>query len=344
MEKPNPASQKRPVTLADVAMLAGASSKTVSRVVNRDPNVSPAMRQRVEAAIRETGYQVNQAARALAAARSYLIGAFLPNIASFYQGEILRGAVNACRQHGYHLVVEEVDITAPTVVDSYTNGLRGARCDALLLAPPVCDDEALLDALDRDGVRYVRISPLKQPERSTALFADDRIGVEQLVRHLWDRGRRRFALIAGPADHASAAIRESAFADAVQSLGGDVGAIQRHQPDWMGPPIAEAGRNAALALLGNPLERPDALFAFNDEAAIGAMAGARDLGLSIPDDISIVGFDDSYVAQLAWPQLTTVHQPIADIAMKAIQIISEQADQTSDPAYLPTHLVVRASS
>lgn len=343
MNDPKISPQKRPVTLADVALLAGASSKTVSRVVNREANVSQATRQRVEAAIRETGYQVNQAARALAAARSYLIGAFLPNVASFYQGEILRGAVNACRQHGYHLVVEEVDISAPTVVESYMQGLRGARCDALLLAPPACDDEALLDALDRDGVRYVRISPAKQPERSTALFADDRQGVEQLVRHLWDRGRRRFALIAGPADHASAAIREQAFTDMVGQLGGDVGAIKRRHPEWL-ESMAEIGRDAALSLLADPADRPDALFAFNDEAAIGAMAGARDLGLSVPDDISIVGFDDSYIAQLAWPQLTTVHQPIADIAMRAIEIMSEQSDKASGSVYLPTHLVVRNSS
>jgi LacI family transcriptional regulator len=335
-------SRKRPVTLADVALLAGASSKTVSRVVNRDANVSQATRQRVEAAILETGYRVNQAARALAAARSYLIGLFLPSIPSFYQGEILRGAINACRQHGYHLIVEEIDIDAATVVDSYLNGLRGAGCDAFLLAPPVCDDEALLDALDRDGVRYVRVSPAKRPERSTALFADDRQGVEQLVHHLWDHGRRRFALIAGPTDHASALVRESTFAETVEKLGGSVSAIQRRQPEWLGP-MAEIGRDATLSLLANPAERPDALFAFNDEAAIGAMTAARDLGLSVPDDISIVGFDDSYVAQLAWPPLTTVHQPIADIAKRAIEIIATQEGQASKPVYLPTHLVVRNS-
>lgn len=343
MNDPTASPRKRSVTLADVAVLAGASPKTVSRVVNRDANVSQATRQRVEAAIRETGYRVNQAARALAAARSYSIGAFLPNIASFYQGEILRGALNACRQHGYHLVVEEIDADASIIVDSYMQGLRGAGCDALLLAPPACDDEALLDALDRDGVRYVRISPAKQPARSTALFADDRQGVEQLVRHLWDRGRRRFALIAGPADHASAAIREDIFADMVEKLGGRISAAQRRHPEWIGP-MVDVGRKAALSLLTGPGERPDALFAFNDEAAIGAMAAARDLGLSIPDDISIVGFDDSYVAQLAWPQLTTVHQPIAAIAMRAIEIISEQRDKAGGPVYLPTNLIVRGSS
>lgn len=342
MDQSAPPSPKRPVTLADVAALAGVSAKTVSRVVNRDANVSRATRDRIEAAVRETGYQVNQAARSLAAARSYLIGAFMPDIPSFYVGEIFRGAAKACRQHGYHLVVEEYTYGAETVVDSYRQGLRGAGCDALLLAPPVCDDEKLLDALDADGVRYVRIAPARQIERSTAVFADDRQGVEQLVHHLWEQGRRRFALIAGPSDHESASIREITFMQTLAGLGGDKGDVKRIQPDWRGV-MAEIGRTSALALLEGPGERPDAIFAFNDESAIGAMACARDLGLAIPEDIAIVGFDDSYIAQLAWPQLTTIHQPIADLAIRAIQVISEEKDKAGMSIYLPTNLVVRKS-
>lgn len=341
MKSPAPIS-KRPATLDDVAAIASVSAKTVSRVVNRDGNVSTATRERIEAAIHETGYQVNQAARSLAAARSYLIGAFMPDVASFYCGEIFRGAAKACRQHGYHLVVEEYTHGAETVLDSYRQGLRGAGCDALLLTPPVCDDDALLDALDADGVRYVRLAPARQPERSTAVFADDRQGVEQLVHHLWAQGRRRFALIAGPSDHMSASIREATFVQTLAALGGDTSAIKRRQPEWQGV-MAELGRNAAIDLLKGSGPRPDAIFAFNDEAAIGAMAGVRELGLSVPDDVAVVGFDDSYIAQLAWPQLTTIHQPIADLAIKAIQVISEQGDRTGRSIYLPTSLVVRGS-
>lgn len=341
--KPMPPASKKPATLDDVAAIAGVSAKTVSRVVNRNANVSVATRERIEAAIRETGYQVNQAARSLAAARSYLIGTFMPNIPSFYHGEIFRGAAKACRQHGYHLVVEEYDHGAETVLHSYERGLRGAGCDALLLTPPVCDDEALLDALDRDGVRYVRIAPAIQPERSTALFADDRQGVEQLVRHLWDRGRRNFALIAGPSDHVSAMVRQSTFEQTVESLGGDIANIRSHRPDWQGP-IAEEGRVAAVSLLEDISRRPDAIFAFNDEAAIGAMACARDMGLSIPEDIAITGFDDSYIAQLTWPQMTTIHQPIADLAIRAIKVISESKGEENEQIYLATRLVIRNSS
>ena len=172
---------KKPATLDDVAAIAGVSAKTVSRVVNRNANVSAATRERIEAAIRETGYRVNQAARSLAASRSFLIGAFMPHLSSFYFAEIFRGAAKACRQYGYHLVLEEFDHGADSVVDRYEQGLRGAHCDALILTPPVCDDEKLLDALDRDGLPYVRIAPGEQLGRSVAVGADERRAVDAAV-------------------------------------------------------------------------------------------------------------------------------------------------------------------
>lgn len=338
-----PTPSKPPVTLAHVAAIARVSPKTVSRVINRDTNVSPATKARVEAAIMETGYVVNLAARSLAASRSYLIGMFMPNMSSHYCAEIFRGAARACRQHGFHLVVEEYDFGAATVVDRYEYGLRSTRCEALLLIPPVCDDMPLLEALDRDGVRYVCISPGRHDDRTTAIFADDSQGVASLARHLWDRGCRRFGLIAGPSSHASAAIRETAFTDTLKGLGASPDDITMARPDWNGT-IAEVGRKAALSLLSGPQARPEAIFAFNDEAAIGAITCARDLGLNIPGDVAIAGFDDSYMAQLVWPQLTTVHQPIAEIAIKAIQVIAEEQPAEHRRIYMPTHLVVRDSA
>ncbi|MGV1683869.1 LacI family DNA-binding transcriptional regulator [Sphingopyxis sp. NJF-3] len=334
---------KKATTLDDVAMIAGVSAKTVSRVVNRDANVSAATRERIEAAIRETGYRVNQAARSLAASRSFLIGAFMPHISSFYFAEIFRGAANACRQHGYHLVLEEFDHGADSVVDRYEQGLRGAHCDALILTPPVCDDERLLDALDRDGLPYVRIAPGKQFTRSKAVSADERQGVEQLARHLWERGRRRFAIIAGPDDHTAAMVREKAFRDTLAVLGGNPANVSLARIE-LHDIISEAGRIATQHLLRNAETLPDAIFAFNDEVAIGTMAAVRDLGLSIPEDIAVAGFDDSYIAQLAWPPLTTVHQPIADLAFQAVAIIADAHVASLDTIFLPTNLVVRGTS
>ncbi|KGB55772.1 LacI family transcription regulator [Sphingopyxis sp. LC81] len=334
---------KKPATLDDVAAIAGVSAKTVSRVVNRNANVSAATRERIEAAIRETGYRVNQAARSLAASRSFLIGAFMPHLSSFYFAEIFRGAAKACRQYGYHLVLEEFDHGSDSVVDRYEQGLRGAHCDALILTPPVCDDEKLLDALDRDGLPYVRIAPGKQLGRSVAVGADERRAVEQLVRHLWDAGRRRFAIIAGPADHAAAMVRERAFCDALGALGGDPAGVALARIE-LNESIAEAGRIATLDLLRDVGQLPDAIFAFNDEVAIGAMAGIRELGRSIPEDIAVAGFDDSYIAQLVWPPLTTIHQPIADLAFQAVRLVADPEGFSTGNILLPTSLVVRGTT
>ncbi len=341
--KPIDAAVKKPATLDDVAAIAGVSAKTVSRVVNRDANVSAATRERIEAAIRKTGYQINQAARSLAASRSFLIGAFMPHLPSFYFAEIFRGAAKACRQYGYHLVVEEFDHGVDTMVDRYEQGLRSARCDALILTPPVCDDEQLLDALDRDGMPYVRIAPGKRPAVSPTLSADDGQGVRQLVEHLWTSGRRRFAVIAGPADHAAAMIRERSFAAALAEVGGDPARISLTRIE-LHESISESGRLATLDMLRRADPQPDAIFAFNDEVAIGAMAAARELGLSVPEDIAVAGFDDSYIAQLAWPPLTTIHQPIADLAFQAIGVVAGGDSFNASQILLPTRLVVRGTT
>jgi LacI family transcriptional regulator len=335
----------KPATLDDVARIAGVSAKTVSRVANRHANVSTATRERVEAAIRDTGYRVNQAARSLAASRSFLIGAFMPHMPAFYFSEIFRGAAKACRHYGYHLVVEEFDHGPHSVVDRYERGLRGTHCDALILTPPVCDDERLLDALDRDGVPYVRIAPGKQLDRSVMVAADEGIGVRQLARHLWDGGRRRFAIIAGPAEHAAAAFRETCFRDAVAALGGDAASVRLARIE-LDQSIAEAGRIAALDLLRDADPLPDAIFAFNDEVAIGTIAAIRELDRSVPRDIAVAGFDDGNIAQLVWPQLTTVHQPIADLAFQAVGIIANMdvKEGAAGNILLPTHLVVRGTA
>lgn len=344
MKSPVP-SVKRPATLDDVARIAGVSAKTVSRVVNRNANVSAATRERVEAAVRDTGYRVNQAARSLAASRSFLIGAFMPHLPTFYFSEIFRGAAKACRHYGYHLVVEEFDHGVDSIVDRYEQGLRGTHCDALILTPPVCDDERLLDALDRDGVPYVRIAPGKQVDRSVMVSADEGLGVQQLARHLWDGGRRRFAIIAGPAEHAAAAFRETCFRGAVAALGGDAEGMRLARIE-LDQSIAEAGRIAALGLLRGADPLPDAIFAFNDEIAIGTMAAIRELGRSVPEDIAVAGFDDGNIAQLVWPPLTTVHQPIADMAFQAVGIIANMDAKGGPPddVLLPTHLVVRGTT
>ncbi len=317
----------RRATLDDVAALAEVSPKTVSRVVNGDGVVSAKTRAKVEAAIAQTGFRINHAARALAGARSFLIGLFTIDGPSYFFSELYRAAARECKASAYHLVLEEYAAGATSYLPLYENGLKSIRCDGVILPPPVCDDLALLDALDRDGVRYVRLAPKQEPERSTAIYADDHIGAADLARHLWAQGWRRFTVVVGPEDHASAAVRRDAFVETLLTQGCDRSAIRL---------ITYERSNNAYSTMAQLIEdvfdglgKQEAVFAFNDEIATKVMHGARERGLDLPRDLAIAGFDDSDAAKVTWPTLTTVHQPVAEFARLAV------AELTAYPATPP---------
>jgi LacI family transcriptional regulator len=141
-------------------------------------------------------------------------------------------------------------------------------------------------------------------------------------------------------------VREGAFCDALAVLGGDPArvSLSRIELHELHESISDAGRIATLRLLQGAKQFPDAIFAFNDEVAIGAMAAVRELGQSVPEDIAVAGFDDSYIAQLVWPPLTTIHQPIADLAFQAVGIIADPDGFDPDHPLLQTKLVIRGTS
>ncbi|MFC4256488.1 LacI family DNA-binding transcriptional regulator [Altererythrobacter xixiisoli] len=344
------------VTLDDVAVLAAVSAKTVSRVVNGDARVSPDTRQRVQAAIASLGYRPNLAARSLATSRSGLIGMFAPLIGgSHFFGELMREAIRACRQHGYHLAIEEAGVHSMRNVDAYREGLRKLRCEGMVLPAPVCDDLELLDALDADGVRYVRISPALEVARSVAIVADHAAGARAVAQHLWSIGRRRFGLVTGMPHQASSPLRRDGFLAglAEQGITADQMAIVA-MPDlirdtgWGAagggvPNIIDLGRHAGAQLFDRDC-RPDAIFTYNDELAAGVVSQARDRGIDVPGQLSVVGFDDSDAARLCWPPLTTVRQPIARIAAQAVDILITGDPQDQRTILCPVELVVRGSS
>lgn len=332
----------RRTTLDDVAALAGVSPKTVSRVVNGDGAVSEKTRAKVREAIAETGFQINHAARALAGARSFLIGLFTIDGPSYFFSEMYRAAARECKASAHHLVLEEYAAGAPSFLSLYERGLKSIRCDGVILPPPVCDDLALLDALDRDNVRYVRLAPKLEPERSTAIYADDHVGAADLARHLWAEGWRRFTVVVGPVDHASATIRRDAFVDTLLGLGCAQSAIRL---------IAYERDNNAYSTMAQLVEdvfdglgEREAVFAFNDEIATKVMHGARQRGLDLPRDLAIAGFDDSDAAKVTWPTLTSVHQPVAEFARLAVAELTAYPARPPRIIRCPVELVVRDST
>lgn len=335
-----------PVTIVDIARQAGVSIKTVSRVINREEGVGALTRARVQELVEKLGYRPNVSARSLSSRRSYLIGVIFMRVGAYhYVGEVQVGAMRACRRAGYHLVVEQAQPPeAVGGVQAFADVLRDARFDGVVLTPPTCDDPEVLAAIEAAGLPYVRIAPHREFERSPYVFMDDRRAALEQTLRLWDMGHRRIAFIDGPDEHVSAARRREGYVAALRERGAEP------RPEWIakGQFLSLSGFDAAEALLRLP-ERPTAIFAANDEMAVGVLSAAAKHGLSVPRDLSVVGFDDSPAAESAWPRLTTVHQPTAEMAEAAVEMLiegfgDERFRGRVTVRQLDYHLVIRDSA
>lgn len=331
------------ITITDVAQRAGVSMKTVSRVLNAEPHVRQEVRDKVLGAARELHYRPKVSARSLAGSRCYQLG-FLLHQVSPYAIYAQLGALKACRAFGYHLVVEAIDLAAPELASDMEALVNGLSVDGLVLLPPVCDDQIVLKTLDAAGIPYVRISPATVQEHSTRIEADDAAAARAMTEHLLGLGHRRIGLIQGPKGHAASGRRLEGFRQALAAQG------LKPEPDLMqdGLFTFDSGRNAAARLLAldNP---PTAIFASNDVMAYGVMAKAHELGLRIPEDLSVAGFDDIATAAMVWPPLTTMRQPMAEMAAAAAESLIANAGKgvaaAPDPARtFACDLVVRAST
>jgi LacI family transcriptional regulator len=333
------------VTIVDIARQAGVSIKTVSRVVNREDGVGPEARARIEDLIARLGYRPNVAARLLSSRRSYLVGVIFMRMGAYhYIGEVQAGAMRACRRAGYQLVVEQVGEGADGTRETLDQTLRAGRFDGLILTPPVCDDPELLDVVESHGLAYVRVAPGGDFGRSPYVFMDDTLAAQEITERLLNLGHRRIAFLDGPEEHTAAARRRKGYLAALASAGVEANA------DWILPGDFDSlsGFEATERLL-NLATPPTAIFAANDGMAVGALAAAAKHGLAVPGQLSVVGFDDSPVAASTWPRLTTVHQPVAEMAEAAAEMLidgfgDERFRGRTLARQLDFHVVERAST
>lgn len=341
----------RSVTLDDVAAIAGVSAKTVSRVVNNDSKVSPETRKRIQKAIDQIGYLPNLAARSLATAQTKLIGLFTPPSNSHFFSQLVRTATRSCREKGYNLVIEECDITCDSAALVYKSGLRNLRCSGIILPAILCDDMDLLDLLEVDSTRYVRIAPATQLSRAPYVTGDHAGGSTAIARHLWSLGHRRFGMVTGIPAAASTILRRDAFIKTIIESGGslsdfDIIELPHLLDENQGPAplsLVDAGRLAGQILLKKS-QRPSAIYTYNDDLAAGIIIQAHNMGISVPEQLSIAGFDDSDIAQLCWPALTTARQPISEIAMQAVEILTSSPCIPHQAIVCSTELVIRQST
>jgi LacI family transcriptional regulator len=318
-------------TIADVARVAGFSPMTVSRVINAEPNVLEATRDKVREAIEGLGYIPNLAARSLAGARKCRIALLYSNPSVGFLSEFMVGSLVQARESDAELIVEH----CPEDQSPYdlVQRLGAYRLDAVLLPPPLCDDKALLEALRQAGLLLAQIATSDPAPFARAVSIDDRAAARAMTEHLIGLGHRRLALVTGNPNQTASKSREQGFRDALAAAGVPC------NPAWIvqGDFSYRSGLKAAEKLLGTD-QRPTAIFASNDDMAAAAVATAHRHGLKVPRDLSICGFDDTAMALSIWPELTTIRQPIADMTRLAVRSLCDDVRGESSGAMTPGRL------
>jgi LacI family transcriptional regulator len=319
---------------------AGVSTKTVSRVFNDEPHVSDAVKARVRAAALALNYHPNVFAQSLVRRRSHLIGLVYEKPSASYVVELQMGVLDRLEGERYRLIVipvQSVRENAPDIVGL----LRAAALDGVVLAPPASDHPEILAQLDAAGIRYARIAPSHQLELGASTLLDDVDGARAVAAHVLSLGHRDIGIVTGDPTHAATDARLTGYRQAFQ----EAGCAPRDEWIETGLFTFNGGYAAGRRLLDRR-DRPTALLVQNDEMAVGVMLAARELGLSIPDDLSITGFDDAEVSRIAWPRLTTVRQPVFEMAVAATDmLIADLEDRTTDRQSHHTNtLLIREST
>jgi len=328
------------VTIIDVAREANVSFATVSRVVNGKGYVSAHTRERVMQAMTRIGYTVNRQARVLAGGRNQVIGLLVPDLDTSYIGEILRGIDEELAAASYDLMLyttHQRRTRESVFVNSLTNGMT----DGLLMILPMAP-EAYVDSIRRRGFPFILIDHEGLDRQGPSVGATNRAGARDAIRHLVDLGHTRIGIVTGNMDMDCARERLAGCREALDAAGlPDDPALTRH---------GDFHRPLAYQLTGQLLRVPDpptAIFAANDVSAFGVMDAVRTSGLRIPEDISVIGFDDIPDAQWTHPPLTTVRQPMREMGRRATQMLLNaiaDPDAPQERIELPTELVVRHTS
>ncbi len=332
-------------TIVEVAQQAGVSIKTVSRVLNHEANVRPETREAVLKVVEALNYRPKLSARSLAGARSFLIGLLYYDPSAAFIAGLQRGATLRCREAGYHLVVESFASGARDIVSQLDHMLAALRPDGMILTPPICDNPEVLAALERAGTPCVLLSPGERARRLPHVRMDDEGAAAALTELLIGQGHKRIGFVKGKPDQAASGMRWRGFRRAMRAHGLEVDEQLVCDGDFQFP----SGVKAAERLLSLK-KPPTAVFASNDDMALGLLAEAERRGLQVPGGLSIVGFDDSPAASLVWPGLTTVRQPVFDMAVEAVDMLLAGLGRNGDAApsdtarVLPYELVVRESA
>jgi len=295
-------------TINDVADRAGVSKRTVSRVLNNSDKVNAATRTRVQQVIDELNFTPSSQARGLAARRSYLLG-LIYDVPTLFINEVQKGILSVCTDEGYDIVVHPCEFGSEHLVDDVQRFVRRSKVDGIIMLPPVSEITELVEAIEAWGIPYVRFSSELSATPWRLVVTNYGPAVTDMTNHLVELGHRDIGFISGPRDNVSSQKRQQAFVEALAQHG----LTLRSEFVAEGEFTYESGVRAARELLSKK-ERPTAIFAANDEMAFGVMNVANALGIAVPGDLSVVGFDGTRFATFVIPSLSTIHRPSREMA------------------------------
>lgn len=323
------------VTILDVARHAGVSPMTASRVINGNTRVAADLRERVQASVRELGYRPNLAGRSLRTTGSARVGVLYSNPSAAYLNELMLGILEQSSLSGVQVQVERCSgIQSQRVA---TQRLLEAGVDGIILPPPLCDSPQTIRELDERQIPIVAVATGAPRPDVPSVRIDDYQGARAMTRHLIELGHTRIGFVQGDPKHTPTRLRTAAFLETMAEAGLPVPADLLAE----GLFTYRSGLAAATQLLAlRP--RPTAIFCSNDDMAAGTLAVAHGLGLRIPGELTVVGFDDTPVATTLWPELTTIRQPVTAMGRAAIDLVLEQIRrQREGRAGEPGHQVMK---
>ncbi len=310
------------LTISDIARLANVSKKTVSRVINHSGLVKPETRDRILRIVDKHGYRPDPQARALALRRSYLVALISDQPNPQYVVDMQRGILETMDGTAYQLVVRPCDRGSRTLHDDICEIVTLHKFFGVILTPSISEDDELIGRLRQIECPYVRIAAVSLDTPDNMIETHDYVGAAEAARHIASLGHERIAHIHGPNTFLSASERLRGFKVGLAEFGLRLDS----QYVLKGGYTFESGMECGRQLLELD-EPPTAVFCGNDEMAVGVYQAARRAGLSIPDDLSIVGFDDSPIATRIWPTLTTVRLPIVHMGRIAAQLLISNHDR-----------------
>ncbi len=329
------ARRRQAVTIKHVAADAGVSLQTVSRVINKEPSVRPEMQERVQASIDRLGYVPSIAAQRMSGSRSYLILAINDRertIADWrarqgtdWVDQMLLGGMLKCAEHGYRMIFELVDTHDDHVERELAAAIAALQPDGIILTPPHSDNQRIVDFLGKQKFPFVRIGS-HGPGPGILLTMGDKQMAQDATRYLIERGHRQIGFIAGSPEYRLSARRVQGWQEAMEEAGLPTDGLLA-EGDFSFP----SGERAAHVLL-DLNQPPTAIIASNDQMALATLEVARARAIAIPEDLSLISFDNTPLVHFTQPPLTAVDQPIAETVSRAVDLIirAQKGDELPD--------------